>query len=143
VKLRRIKSSLPRPYAPEVNDFSLPFWQALERNEFLLARCGSCQTLQFPPRPLCPSCGGSEIEWQPASGRGTLYASSRVHAAAGPFACMTPYTVGIVDLEEGARILTRIMHDASSLLPGSAVQIAVLEHCDGPLFVAVNADQSG
>ena len=52
---------------------------------------------------------------------------------------MAPYSVGIVDLDEGVRILTRLMHDASSLPPGSRVNLAIIDHTDGPLFVAVQA----
>ena len=139
MSLARLRSALPRPYAPRIDAFTQRFWDALADNEFLLASCGDCAALEFPPRPQCARCGSGAIDWQPASGDGVLYTSTRVHAAAGPFACRAPYSVGIVDLTEGVRILTRLMHDASSLPPGSPVRLAVLEHTDGPLFVAVSA----
>ncbi len=137
--LPRIISTLPRPYAPEINYFSMPFWRGLTEGRFLLKECEACNSLQFPPRPHCPTCLGDEPGWRAASGKGVLYASTRVHAAGARFASMTPYTVGIVDLAENVRVLTRLMHDASSLPPGSAVQLAVIDHTDGPLFVAVGA----
>ena len=135
MSLRRISSALPRPYDPVIDPFSQTFWEALENGEFLLARCSACESLQFPPRPHCPRCGHSDIGWQPSAGSGVLYASTRVHAAAGPFACMTPYSVGLIDLDEGVRVLTRLMHDASSLQPGSRIQLGIIEHTNGYLFV--------
>lgn len=137
MSLPRIRSSLPRPYSPETSEFTKVFWQGLAEGRFQVTRCGACGILQFPPRPQCPSCHSSNVSWKAVDGHGVLYASTRIHAAAGPFACMTPYTVGLVDLREGVRVLTRVMHDASSLPPGSPVQLAIIAHTDGPLFVAI------
>jgi len=139
VSLPRLQSEMPRPCCPRVDEHTELFWKTLEDGKFLLAVCGDCSTTQFPPRKHCSACYGHNLDWTPASGGGVIYASTRVHAAGGPFAAMAPYTVGIIDLDEGVRILTRLMHDASSLPPGSRVNLAVIEHTDGPLFVAVNA----
>ena len=142
MKLPVVRSALPRPYDPEPSAFTRPFWDALARAEFLLARCGGCKSLQFPPRQRCPICLGTDVGWRPSAGTGTLYAGTRIHAAGGPFACMTPYSVGLIDLDEGVRILARLLHDASSLAPGSRVRLAVIEHTDGPLFAAVAGDDN-
>lgn len=137
MKLPRISSFLPRPFSPEQSSFSSAFWQGLANGVFQIGKCKACGDLQFPPRPQCPGCHSDEMEWQAVAGTGILYASTRIHAAGGPFACMSPYSVGLVDLDEGIRVLTRLMHDASSLEPGSRVQLGVIDHTDGPLFVAV------
>lgn len=141
MKLPIIRSLLPRPYVPAIDQHSKVFWDALENGEFLLNRCNACSSLQFPPRPQCPSCLNSDVNWQPTAGHGKLYASTRVYAAGGPFACMTPYSVGLIDLDEDVRILLRLLHDASSLSPGSAVQLAVINHSDGPLFAGIAAQE--
>ncbi len=136
MSLRRVRSALPRPYAPETGRFSHRFWAALADGRFLVTRCEACDTLQFPPRPRCPHCLADSICWQELSGSGVLYTSTRIYAAGGGFACMTPYSVGIVDLDEGVRVLTRLLHDASSLPPGAAVELVVVDHTNGPLFAA-------
>ena len=112
------------------------FWQGLSEGRFLVTRCKSCESLQFPPRARCPQCLCDAIEWQEASGSGYLYTRTRIHAAGGPFACMTPYSVGIIELDIGIRILTRLLHDASSLPLDAAVELVVIDHTDGPLFAA-------
>ena len=138
MSLRRIKSSLPRPYSPFPSEFSDTFWQGLADGRFQLSHCRACDRLQFPPRAICPGCHSERIGWRDIAGRGTLYAHTRIHAAGGPFASMTPYSVGLIDLDEGIRILTRLMPDAGSLPLGSAIELAVVDHTDGPLFVAID-----
>ena len=137
--LQRIKSSLPRPHAERPSEFTKNFWQGLSEGRFQVAKCRDCEQLQFPPRPRCPQCLGGNMVWREVEGSGKLYARTRIRAAGDPFACMTPYSVGLVDLDEGVRILTRLMHEASSLAPGSAVQLVVVDHTDGPLFAAIPA----
>lgn len=132
-------SCLPRPLVPQTDPFTARFWLSLEQGRFEAPRCGHCGRWQFPPRPLCPACHAESMEWAELRGRGTLYARTRIHAAGGPFACMTPYSVGVVDLDEGVRLLTRLLHDASNLQSGSGVQLVVVRHTDGPLFAAAAA----
>jgi uncharacterized protein len=46
-----------------------------------------------------------------------------------------PYRVGIVDLDDGVRIATRVLTDVEPKLD-IAVEIVVLNYRDGPLFAA-------
>ena len=71
----------------------------------------------------------------PLSGRGKLYSQTVVHAAPAVFKDDVPYRVGIVDLEEGIRIATRVLAHLEPRLD-SAVEIVVLNYSDGPLFAA-------
>ncbi len=137
--LLRVASSMPRPLAVLANNRTAPFWEGLAQGQFLLARCNACEKLNFPPRNICPHCHGDRFIWEAAQGDGVLYAGTRVHAAGAGFACMTPYSVGLVDLTEGVRVLTRLLTSASSLEPGAAIKMVVIDHTDGPLFAAVAA----
>ena len=69
----------------------------------------------------------------PLSGRGKLYSQTLVHAAPAVFQDEVPYRVGIVDLNEGVRIATRVLADIEPKLD-TAVEIVVLSYQDGPLF---------
>jgi len=46
-----------------------------------------------------------------------------------------PYRVGIVDLDEGLRIATRVLSETEPALD-VAVEIVVLNYIDGPLYAA-------
>jgi hypothetical protein len=65
-----------------------------------------------------------------------------VHAAAGAFAALSPYSVGIVDLDDGPRLLVRLLPGASAAALDSTVQLVVLRHPDGPLLAADAASKS-
>lgn len=136
-----VDSSMPRPLAPRASDFSRSFWDALAKGVLVTTRCTACTRPSFPPRPNCPACGSDRHEWFELSGRGSLYSRTRIHAAGGPFAWLAPYSVGIIDLDEGVRLLTRLLPSASCLPLDSAVRLVVLRHSDGPLFAAVAADE--
>ena len=86
MSLARLQSEMPRPCQPRIDKHTEVFWKTLGNGEFLLAVCADCSTLQFPPRKHCLACHGSNLDWTPASGGGEIYASTRVHAAGGPFA---------------------------------------------------------
>src|SRR5260370_19290 len=61
------------------------------------------------PRSWCPGCLGDRIEWREASGLGTIYALSVQHLPATPeMADRVPYIVALVDLDEGARMMSNV-----------------------------------
>jgi uncharacterized OB-fold protein len=136
VTLGFVDVTLPRPYAPPKNAFGAPFWHALAAGRFTTTRCAACGAATFPPRPICPHCHAARHEWIELDGRGRLYSATRIHAAGGAFAAFAPYSVGLVDLDEGIRVLTRLLPSASALPLDSRVQLVVLRHPDGPLFAA-------
>jgi uncharacterized OB-fold protein len=93
------------------------FWGAAREHEFVLQQCAACGESRFPPRPRCPNCGGSEAAWVKASGRGTVVSYVVVHQKLHPvFDPLVPYTVALVQLAEGPRMLA-LLPDAA---PGDA-----------------------
>jgi uncharacterized OB-fold protein len=51
-----------------------------------------------------------ELDWVDAKGKGTIYAYTVIHRAPSrPFEPDVPYTVALVDLEEGCRMITNIV----------------------------------
>ncbi len=83
------------------------FWNGTKNGELLLQRCTSCQEAYFPPRPFCPACSSREVAVERASGRGFLYSyviSHRPHPAFDG-----PYSIAVVELDEGPRMMTNIV----------------------------------
>lgn len=122
-----------RPFPPRISMFTAPFWDGLEEGQFLTTKCTHCEKLTFPPKPICPYCWSSKVEWQSLSGRGRLYSRTTIHAAPKVFAAEAPYQVAIIDLEENLRIATRISGDVALDTP---VALTVLKYDDGCLFEA-------
>jgi uncharacterized OB-fold protein len=93
---------------PSADADSRPYFEGLNRAELMLQFCTTCQRHQFPPRAFCVRCGDRSVEWRPASGRGELYAATVTHRPSEEaFAALVPYAVGLVDLDEGVRVMAR------------------------------------
>ena len=62
--------------------------------------CPHCQVKIFPPRDVCPECGGeAKTEYQ-FSGKGQVYSFTVMHDAPAGFEANIPYTVALVKLDE-------------------------------------------
>lgn len=126
-----------RAYPPRVSAFTQPFWEGLAQGRWQTTCCDACGRQTFPPRPICPHCWSDKVRWSPLSARGTLYSWTRIHAAPAVFASEAPYAVGIVDLDAGIRLACRLLDSTeANWKPGMAVEMAVLQYEDGPLFAA-------
>lgn len=103
---------------------SRPYWEGLKQGELRIQRCSSCSKAVFYPRALCPHCFSDQLTWIVASGKGSIYSYTVAHQAFGPFAADTPFVVAIVELEEGVRMMTRII-DAprEQVTVGAAVKV--------------------
>jgi uncharacterized OB-fold protein len=93
---------LPRP-TPETRHF----WDGTRERELRLQRCDDCGNVYFPPRPFCPGCASREVRVFKASGRGILYSYVINHRAAPGFE--PPYSIAVVELDEGPRMMTNIV----------------------------------
>ena len=133
--LKVVRCAGARPIAPRQSAFTRRFWDALGEGRFETTFCLDCALPAFPPRPFCPHCWSDRIEWRALSGRGRLYSQTRVHAASTAFAAQAPYRLGLVDLEEGLRVATRLIAEPAPALD-TPVRLIVLAYADGPLFGA-------
>lgn len=88
------------PYT-KVSDFAVH----LRAGRLMGSECSSCGFATFPPRADCPECRSADFTFRQISGRGTLFTWSRVDAAPTGFEDLGAYTVVVVDLEEGGRLL--------------------------------------
>ncbi len=93
---------LPRP-TPETQHF----WDGTREHELRLQRCDACDKVYFPPRPFCPGCASREVSVFRASGRAILYSYVINHRAAPGFE--PPYSIAVVELDEGPRMMTNIV----------------------------------
>lgn len=89
-----------------------PFWEGIAAGELRLQRCRACGLAVFYPRAVCPHCLGAELAWFTARGTGGVYSYTVAHRAFGEFADQAPFTVALVDLDEGVRMMTRIVDAA-------------------------------
>lgn len=123
----------PRRIEPPVTDTTEPFWEATKEERFLVQWCTDCNEAIFFPREVCPSCLGTSLEWRESTGRGTVYAFSVQHRPANPFmADRVPYTVALVELDEGIRLMSNVIDvDPDQVEVGMPVTVAWEPLSDG------------
>lgn len=83
------------------------FWRETPRRYNLGgSRCGTCQTVYFPPRSVCPTCAKhrqslGRMEPFQLSGEGEVVSYTVVHDAAMGFEMQVPYALALVRTVEG------------------------------------------
>lgn len=108
---------------PKPTEVSRPFWEAARRHELMLQRCAQCEAFFYYPRPFCPACGGSRLEWRKVCGRGRVHSFTVVRRAASRAFADAAYVVAIVELEEGPRLTTNIVSAPEQVRVEQPVQV--------------------
>ena len=80
------------------------FYKFLTQRKLMAGKCTRCGKIHLPPRPLCDNCFSQQFEWTEVSGKGKLLTFSVIHIAPPQFQDLAPYAVGIIQLENGAKI---------------------------------------
>jgi uncharacterized OB-fold protein len=84
-------------------------WRLRKQRYALLGEvCPHCQEKIFPPRDICPDCGGEAKALYQFSGRGEVYSFTEVHQAPAGHEHNAPYTVALVKLEEGPMVTAQL-----------------------------------
>ncbi len=81
------------------------FVAGLVEGRLLASRCASCGEQSFPPRADCVVCRSGDLEWVEISGRGRVSSFTTIRAAPVGLEEWVPYSLVLVDLEEGGRAL--------------------------------------
>ncbi len=116
-------AGFPRP-VPEPDRDTAPFWEAQNRHELNFQRCASCQAVRYPVGPLCPKCYSFDFNWITSTGRGMIYSYTIVRHQTHP-TFSAPYTILLVEMEEGPRIIAQLRGaDDSAVAIGRPVTIA-------------------
>jgi uncharacterized OB-fold protein len=116
-----------------VNADSVAFWSGVEQGQLMFQRCPACASVQFPPRHHCASCWDAEPQGFQSSGRGVIESVTIVRRAPLPkFAGDTPYALAAVLVEEGPRMITRIVGEgALDAVIGDKVEVVFTTDDEG------------
>ena len=99
-----IKPPRPKPASNSSTDW---FWDACNIKELRIQSCNECTNLQHPPAVRCLSCGSVLLDSVIATGKGTLHSWAIAHYPQVP-AFDYPLIVGLVELEEGVRLVSNV-----------------------------------
>jgi uncharacterized OB-fold protein len=91
------------------------------------SRCRACGAHHFPRHDTCPYCAVEDPEPAELSRRGTLWAWTAVTAPPPGYLGEVPYGMGVVELPEGIRVITRLTEpDPRALAAGQPMELRVV-----------------
>jgi 3-oxoacyl-[acyl-carrier protein] reductase len=100
------------------------FLIALREGRLEGTRCTRCDVLYFPPRANCKEClSDDNIEYVDFTGEGSILSFSEVQIPPAGFERFAPYTVCVVDLKEGGRLVAWIDQEGEPLKIGEKVSV--------------------
>lgn len=101
-------TNLPRKQRPLPQPWILckPFWDAAKSGRLMIQYDPVVKKYQFYPRSVSIFTGRQNLEWRAVSGKGTLYSFTETHVAPPGFEDLAPYMIGVVELDEGVRMMT-------------------------------------
>jgi uncharacterized OB-fold protein len=106
-------------------------WRAALAQDRLLLQRGPGGDAVFPPRLASPG-SGEPLEWLEATGLGEVYSFSWISRKPP----LDPYHVALIDLDEGARLMSRVDGvDPDTLSIGMRVRAFVDHSGEAPLLL--------
>jgi uncharacterized protein len=102
------------------------FFAAADEGGLAIQCCSQCQLLQHPPLEMCARCHSMDFDWQPMSGRGTVFTYTIAHHPIGLLKDYVPYNVVSVSLDEAPdiRIISNLIDvSAEDLRVGLPVRV--------------------
>ena len=118
----------PNPCKTPIN---APFREGCNDGRLMLQRCADadCRRYVHYPRACFPHCGGGDLDWVEASGKGRVVSWTMVHrphyAGFGPEA---PYVFLAVALAEGPLMYSRLAGTAPEDLVDRSVRAVFVDH---------------
>lgn len=95
---------------PVTQPWSEKFWEGTKEGKLLIQVCNDCKSKIFYPRKFCPECWSGNLGWMEGSGKAKIHTFTTAYANVEPkFMDGLPYTIAYVDLDEGIRMMTRIV----------------------------------
>ncbi len=99
--------------------------ERLKEGKISATRCKKCKNIYLPPRMDCPECLDEDMEWVDCEGKGTLVTYTTIHAAPAGFEDDAPYTICLVDVEGGGRLVGWLDGKEEELKIGMGVSVGI------------------
>jgi uncharacterized protein len=97
---------------PVPTPISQPFWDGCRQGRLLVQRCQACDGYVWIPSPMCTHCASQDLNWTETKGHGRVFSFSVIWRPPVP-AFEAGYVVGLVELDEGVKMLTNLLGKSS------------------------------
>ena len=109
---------------PIPDEDSQAYWDYCKAGELRAQSCLRCDSLRFPPRPICPECSSFDFEWRLLSGGGEVFSYTVSHQAIHPaLEGLVPHTAILVRIDEGLLMASNFIDPATPAEIGQRVEV--------------------
>src|SRR5262245_55780692 len=99
-----VTSRARQPDSPATESPHVRFRERLAEGVLVFQRCRACGDAMFPPRLVCPHCGGIDLTTAQSSGTGSVYSTTTVSQRDAE-----SYNVSLIDLDDGFRMMSTVV----------------------------------
>ena len=133
----------PNPRIPSPEGLNAEFYERAQNGVLHLQQCSDCGVVRHPPRYHCGQCSSGRYEWVPSDGRGHLFSWTVTHLAFDRgWADDIPYATGVLELDEGVRVIGSIDGlPAAELRIGLPMTTKLTPHGADFTFLSLHADR--
>lgn len=85
------------------------YYDGLKKGKLLGLKCNECSNITCPPKMTCQECTGTNLEITELKGTGKIVTFTTSNVAPMGREVEAPYTIVIVELEEGAWIMGNLI----------------------------------
>jgi hypothetical protein len=137
-------AKMPEANLPDVNDpATAPFWAGAKDGKLVMQTCDKCGYVRWPPGPLCTECLSEDFTWKEIAPTGTLWSYAVYHRAMNPrFKDDIPYTVVLVELDDGPRMYGRLVPNTADIEPGTRMRAVFQDIGPDVKFVTWEIDKA-
>lgn len=112
-----------KPLPDPTDPLTGPFWAATKEGRLVVQRCDDCGYHRWPPTRICPECQSWCSQWADTPPAGEIWSHATYHRALDrAFADDVPYTVGLIQLDAGPRMLGVLVDPADDVQIGRRVE---------------------
>ena len=96
-----------------------------QRYRLEAAKCSKCSKILYPPRLVCPECGGRDFTEETLPRDGTVVTYTVIRVPPAGFTEQTPLPLALVELTNGVRLMVQIgdVEDPETLEIGIPVRL--------------------
>ena len=103
------EANAPARPRPEPMIKAIPFFEGTKAGKILVQKCTNCSEYTWYSHFVCPNCMEDTLEWVESTGKGKIYTFTVVYQHNNPFFMnKVPYVYGVVELDEGPRLVSNI-----------------------------------
>ena len=139
-----MNAATPLPPKPVADRDTQAFWDGVAEHRLLVQRCRECARWIWQPRPICPDCHASDVDWTEVNGDARVVSWTALHPPVlTVWQDKLPFVLLLVELKDapGVRMVGQLVDNQGVLLQTDGAAEGV--DFEAPLHLRWRVDEAG